>query len=355
MVEVERSRGRFTPATDRRITSISQIEIGFERLSALRTNAWARYALGASLFAGAAAVRFLIGDALAPFPFLTFFPAIVLTALAAGLRPALLVTGASALLAWYFFIPPFRSFSLGFGGVLGLLFFVFVAAINISLIELMNRAIERSRQDRARAEMLLAGREAMFKELQHRVANNMQFLSGLLAMQKRAVAGTPAADVLEQAASRLHAMSRIHRRLYDPANAERPFGSLVEELCRELLEATGARNIVCSVDIPPVRLSPDRVHALSMITNEAITNALKYAFPEGRGGTIMLRLEQASDGEYTFIIEDDGPGPPDHFDNSASPSLGMKIMRALAQQLNGVFIFGRGLRGAELRLRFRQA
>jgi two-component sensor histidine kinase len=292
---------------------------------------------------------------LTPFPFLTFFPAIVITALAGGVRPAVLVAAASALTAWYFFIPPYRAWDIRPGGVLGVAFFLFVAAIDIALIELLNRAIARGREERARAQSLLAGREAMFKELQHRVANNMQFLSGLLALQKRAVAGTSAEDALEQAAARLRAMSRIHRRLYDPANAERSLGSLVEELCHELLEATGARNIVCRVDIPPVRLSPDRVHTLSMIAAEALTNAVKHAFPDGRAGTISIRLERAPDDELTFIFDDDGAGPPAHFDPSATQSLGMKIMQALAQQLNGALSFGPGPCGAQLRLRFRQA
>jgi two-component sensor histidine kinase len=299
-------------------------------------------------------VRFWIGDGLRPFPFLTFFPAIVLTALVGGVRPAIAVTAASLLTAWYFFVPEFGSWRISAGGIIGLVFFLFVATVDIVLIELLNRAIVRGREEGARAEMLLAGREAMFKELQHRVANNMQFLSGLLAMQKRTVTGTPAEAALEQAAVRLRAMSRIHRRLYDPANAERPFGPLVEELCHELLEATGARNIVCRVDIPPIQLSPDRVHALSMIATEAMTNALKHAFPDGRAGTISIRLEQQGD-DYTFIFDDDGDGPPPQLDLAASQSLGMKIMQALAQQLNGVLSFGRGARGAELRLRFRQA
>lgn len=302
----------------------------------------------------AALTRFWIGDTLLPFPFLTFFPAIIVTALAGGVRPAVLVTAASGLTAWYFFVPEFGSWSITRGHALGLAFFVFVASIDIALIELLNRAVARGRDDRARAEALLAGREAMFKELQHRVANNMQFLSGLLAMQKRTVAGTPAADALEQAASRLRAMSRIHRRLYDPANAERPFGPLVEELCHELLEATGARNIVCSVDIPPIHFSPDRVHALSMIATEAMTNSLKHAFPDGRAGTISIKLEAQGD-EYTFVLDDDGDGPPANLDLAASQSLGMKIMQALAQQLNGALTFGRGSRGAEVRLRFRHA
>lgn len=318
----------------------------------MRRTTWAGAFIGLALFAAAFLVRWALADELSAFPFLTFFPAIMLTALLGGVRPAIAITIISAVAAWYYFVPPFQSFSIRPAEIVGLGFFFFVAGVNIGLIELLHHAIRSGRADRARAESLLAAREAMFKELQHRVANNMQFVSSMLTLQQRQVEGTPAAEALAQASARLRAMARIHRRLHDPANADRPFGALVEELCHELLEATGARNIVCRVDIPPLTLAPDRVHTLSMIITEALTNAVKHAFPDGRPGTIRISLERISEQEMSLIIADDGDGVPVGFQPANAASLGMKIMQALAQQLNGVFSFGPGARGAELRLSF---
>lgn len=332
---------------------ISKFDLWMERLAALRQRRWVGLALGVSLFALALAIRFWLSEALAPFPFLTFFPAIVLTALLSGVRPAVLVTVLAALTSWYYFVPPYNSWALRPQESVGIAFFLLVAAIDILLIEMLHRAVQRLHAERTRASALLAMRESMFKELQHRVANNMQFVSGMLNMQQRALTDSPAAAaVLEQAASRLRAMARIHRRLYDPANADRPLGTLIEELCHEVLHATGANNLVVRVDIPPITLPIDRVHTLSLVVTEALTNAVKHAFPDGRPGTIRISLERLPGDEFSFVIADDGIGLPANFDAAASPSLGMKIVQGLASQLGGVFSMAPGRLGAEVRLRF---
>jgi len=332
---------------------IPKFDIAIERLAALRQSAWAGAGIACVLFLAALGARFALGDALGPFPFLTFFPAIIVTALLGGVRPAIGVTLVAAATAWYFFIPPFNSWTMPTHGIVGIVFFLLVASLDIVLIEMLHRVVQRLHRERARASALIDAREAMFKELQHRVANNMQFVAGLLAMQQRAVHDTEAGKVLEEAGARLRAMSRIHRRLYDPANADRPFGPLVEELCHELLEATGAKNIVCRVSVPAgMRMPLDRVLALSLITTEALTNVVKHAFPDGEPGTISIALEPQPDQTLNFVVADDGRGMPESFDATKSPSLGMRILHALAQQLGGELSYGRAVRGSVLRLRF---
>lgn len=327
-------------------------DIWLERFAALKQRPLIGVVVGLILFACAFSVRQALGADMAHYPFLTFFPAILLTAVIGGMGPAILVAVLSALSAWYFFIPPFESFAIGAPQVVGLAFFSLVAALDIALIEALRNVLLRLVSERQRAQMLLDAREAMFKELQHRVSNNMQFVSSLLAMEQRRFAGTPAGDALEQAAGRLRAMSRIHRRLYDPAQADREFGPLVEDLCHELLQATGAKNIVCRVNVPPVTLPMDRVVTLTLIVNEALTNAVKHAFPDGDAGTIRITLERITDAEYALTVADDGRGLPEGFDAKAAQSLGMRIFHALANQLQGVVSFVNTRPGLEMRLRF---
>lgn len=323
-----------------------------ERFTAPQRPRWLGMGVGAVLFAAAVWARFAFADELSAFPFLTFFPAIVLTAFVGGARPAVLVTAASAATAWYYFVPPFNSWDIRPQEAVGIAFFLLVATIDIALVELFRDALSRLRMERTRASDLLATREAMFSELQHRVANNMQFVSGMLAMQQKQFEGTPAGEALEQAAARLRAMSRIHRRLYDPANADREFGPLIEDLCHELLQATGAKNLVCRVEVPSVSLPLDRVHALSMIVTEALTNAVKHAYPDGQPGTIRISLTQNDGKDWMLTIADDGRGLPENFDPAIAQSLGMRIVQALATQLNGALTFANGAPGAEMRLRF---
>jgi two-component sensor histidine kinase len=112
-------------------------------------------------------------------------------------------------------------------------FYVVVIGLDLYLIQAMDRALGRARQAQAQADGLLRQQRAMFQELQHRVANNMQFVSALLAIQRRRVAAEPgaAAAALDEAAERLRSMARIHRRLHDPAAAGVQFGEHLREIC----------------------------------------------------------------------------------------------------------------------------
>lgn len=334
---------------------INRFDLWIERVAALRQNAWAGAAIGLALLSLGLAVRIWLRHDLAPFPFLTFFPAIILTAMFGGARPAALVTALSALASWYLFMGPEGGWHFRPQEAVGLAFYLLVAAIDIALIEMLQRVVLRLKDQRAQAARLLLTREAMFKELQHRVANNMQFVSSLLAMQQRQVAGDAAAGVLEQASTRLRAMSRVHRMLYDPANADRTLGPMIEELCQGLLAATGAKNIAVRVDPLDVRLPIDRVLTLSMVLTEALTNAIKHAFPDGRAGTVRISLERLPDDEMLLIVADDGQGLPEGFDPDLLQSLGMRIVRTLAEQLGGGVSYGAANPGAQMRLRFRAA
>lgn len=335
-----------------RSNSIDKFDTWIDRVIALRQNSWAGLAIGLVLLALALAVRMGLQTQLAPFPFLTFFPAIILTALLGGARPAAVVAVLSAAAAWFFFMGPAANWRFTGSNVVGLGFYAFVAVIDIALIEMLHRVVARQREQRVELSRIAAMRESMFKELQHRVANNMQFVAAMLSMQQRQVDGTPAAAALEQATTRLRAMSRAHRLLYDPANADRQLGPLIEELCHDLLEATGAKNIVVRVETPELRMPIDRVLTLSMVITEAITNALKHAFTGGRPGTIRVTLEKQPDDHLLLSVSDDGAGMPAGASVESPQSLGMRIVRSLAQQLKGELALVPLNPGTALQLRF---
>ena len=331
--------------------AIFDFDTWVERVVALRQRPAIGALIGLALYAAAFFMRANFGAVMEPYPFLAFFPAILVTAFLGGLWPAIGVAALSGATAWFYFMSPNTIWAARGSNTLGLVFFVIVSAFTIALIEGLYRVAFRLRAERERAAHLLASREAMFKELQHRVANNMQFISGLLTMQQKRLEGTPAAEALEQASSRLRAMSRIHRRLYDPASADKAFGPLIEDLCHELLDATGAQNIVCRVDIPPISLSFDHIVPLTLIVNEALTNAVKHAFPDGRKGTIRISLTHENE-HLALSVADNGKGLPAGFDPATANSLGMRIFHALAGQVNGALSFADRHPGAELQLRF---
>lgn len=275
------------------------------------------------------------------FPFLTFFPAVILTTFFFGLRPGIVCGVLSGLSAWYFFIDPPGIFLLNGQTGLALGFYAVIIAVDIALIHLMRVAGERLRAERAVTAALYEQQRTMFQELQHRVANNMQFVAALLALQKRKVGEDPQAalDAFDEAQARLETIARIHRRLYDPAQADQPVGRYLQELCADLLDATGARNVVCRVDAPPVRLDLARLTTLSLLVVEVVTNALKHAFRETGRGAITIRLEPLGSGRAALSIADDGPGLPETFDPATSRSLGFRIVQGLAAQLDGTLTY----------------
>ncbi len=290
----------------------------------------------------AVALRHALDDVLPPgFPFLTFFPAVILTTFFFGLRPGIVCAVLSGLAAWYFFIGEAGTFLLDAQTGLALGFYAFIVAVDIALIHLMRVAGERLSAERAVSAQLYEQQRTMFQELQHRVANNMQFVAALLALQRRKVVENPqeAVGVFDEAQTRLETIARIHRRLYDPALADQPVGPYFQELCADLLGATGARNIVCLVDVPPVRLDLARLTTLSLLVVEVVTNALKHAFQGSGRGTITIRLETLDGGQAALSIADDGPGIPASFDPAASRSLGFRIVQGLAAQLDGTLSY----------------
>ena len=112
-------------------------------------------------------------------------------------------------------------------------------------------------------------------------------------------------------------------------------GQYLKELCADLLDATGAQNIVCLVDMPPVRLDLTRLTTLSLLVVEVVTNALKHAFPAGGRGTITIQIERIDAERLRLTIADDGRGMPVDFDPGTTRSLGFRIAQGLAGQLGG--------------------
>lgn len=314
----------------------------------LRARPLAGYGLAVGSAGLALGVRLLVDVILPPgFPFLTFFPAIIVTSFVAGTRPGTVCALLSVLAAWYFVIPPVESFSLAHGAAAPLMFFAAVSAVDIVLIHVMQQALDRLGEERLLTARLADQQRNLFAELQHRVANNMAFISGLLRLQKRRIAADPAnaAMAFDEAVVRIETMGRVHRQLYDPAAANLALQAHLQKVCEELIRATGATGITVTVDVPALEIALDRLLPLSLLVAEIVTNSLKHAFPHGRGGNIAVTVEDGPDGARALVIRDDGIGLPDAYraaealGSSASTindkGLGMRIVAGLANQIGG--------------------
>lgn len=294
----------------------------------------------AGLLAAAVTVGLAIGIRMvlpfSGFPFVTFIPAVLITAFVGGWLPAGLASAASLFYAWRFLVPAAPTFPTLFNSAYAVVLVSVVFTLEIACLEVIRVAARRAVARRQRADELLAERDAMFRELQHRVANNMQFISGLLALQgRRLPAGDTARNILRDASERLRRFAAIHRQLHDSHTADRRFDTLAREVLTDLLHATGCAAIRVEVAADPASLPLDTLTTLILITTEAATNAVKHVFSKSRGTCLSVSLARHAEGEFELIIADDGPGFPKEGQTSSDNSLGFRIMRALVQGLHG--------------------
>ncbi|MFV3077955.1 sensor histidine kinase [Niveispirillum fermenti] len=321
------------------------------------------YGFALASFAVAVMVRLWADWGLPPgFPFLTFFPAVILTTFFAGLWPGVLVAVLSTLAAWYLFIPP-DGFGLNGPGALALGFFVLIVVIDIAVIHVMNVSLTRVRLERARAQRaeqeasdLAAHRALLFTELQHRVSNNIQIVSALLALQKADVTDEKARRALSDAASRLATIGRIQRRLHDPGMAHSNFAGFLSELVEDVVRAGAPAGIDVQVTAPSLPLPPEKIIPAALIVAELVSNSLEHAFIGRHQGTIRVDARQAADSRIELSVSDDGNGLPPGFDAATVSSLGLRLVRLMTQQLGGHFSMDEnGGRGAMARISFAAA
>ena len=313
------------------------------KLSLLRKKRGLGFAFGLLSVLVALVARFAIDKHLPPgFPFLTFFPAVILTTVLAGLWPGILTAMLSGGAAWYFFIGEPYSFAVGPGGILALGFYTAVVAVDIAVIHIMTVALERLAAERNRSAMLTRQTQVMFSELQHRVSNNLQLVSALILIQQAQVKDPAARRALEEASGRLATLGRLHRKLHDPNRREIAMAQFLTELCHDVLDSFGARHILCRVSAVETDIPQDKLIPLALIVTELVSNALEHGFAGGRGGTIRVELRHGNrdcdrDGAMVLAVCDDGVGLSDGFRLDEPTSLGLQLVQALATQLDGDF------------------
>lgn len=299
----------------------------------------AAYAFAILLSAAAVALRWWLEPVLPPgFPYLTFFPAVVLTAFLAGTGPAILSAALCGAIAWWAFLAPAFSWGLEPGTALALSFYVAIVGLDIALIHAAFAAQARARAAEAEARALAESRSLLFSELQHRVSNNLQLVSTLLGLQGSQVKDDKALAALREAAERLALVGRIQRRLHDPGAGPVPLSDFLRDLAQDTLSASGAEGVGLRVEANHLVLEPDKAIPLALIVTELVSNALEHGFRQGGAGRVEVRARERDGGQIEVSVADDGVGLPPQV---PSDSLGLRIADALARQLGGAFALAR--------------
>lgn len=206
----------------------------------------------------------------------------------------------------------------------------------------------------SKLETAIEARDAAMKEIHHRVKNNLQIINSLLSLQSRKLSDPSAIAVLDDARSRINALSLIHRSLYEHIDIRSvDVKSFLGELVTHLDQALGAEDQRIRIEsaVDDDTIDADMAVPLALFTAEAVTNAVKHAFPKGRssiGGTVKV-IYRRIDGHAELTVEDDGIGGPE----VGSTGLGSTLMNAFARQLGGKMEDARSDKGGRVvRLNF---
>ena len=207
------------------------------------------------------------------------------------------------------------------------------------LVIAFRRATLILRRQQARLEAAVDQQELLMQEIHHRVKNNLQIVASLLNLQASRIRQPEARAEFQSARDRVRALATLHRHLY--AHGEVHTINMREfliELCGQLFQAMGEKageRLRLDIEAPELKMSSDQAVPLALIVTEAVSNAVKYAFPGGRRGSISVRLTAVPD-HAELEIYDDGVGiPAGRVETEAGTrdGIGIQLIRGFAKQL----------------------
>jgi len=180
--------------------------------------------------------------------------------------------------------------------------------------------------------------ELLLKEIHHRVKNNLQTISSLLNLQSAGITDANALEAVQESQSRVRSMGLIHQKLYQGDQlATVEMKDYFKTMGETLFYAFGMKEqqVALNVNMEEVGLDVDTAIPVGLIVNELVTNALKYAFPEGRHGTVEISLQAQDDNTLTLRIKDDGVGLHPTQNQSKDNGFGTRLVQLLTLQLDG--------------------
>ncbi len=202
--------------------------------------------------------------------------------------------------------------------------------------------------------------DLVIAESNHRIANNLTLIAGLLRLQasslakeKRSLTAEDMRLLIEEVGGRIETVARLHRLL---ANASRGSALVLSKYLHDIAEAAvgsmaalGGVTFVHSTG-DPCEIEPHQALPVGFIVGELVTNAVKYAHPTGVKGRIELGCHPRPHGTVLIQVSDDGVGLPDGFDPRKDGGLGMRMVRSLADQLGANLNFESSEFGLSVRL-----
>jgi PAS domain S-box-containing protein len=228
---------------------------------------------------------------------------------------------------------------------------------NESLVLVIAKDLTADKQSAA-MQVLLLEKEALLKEVHHRVKNNLQIIASMLKLESRKSEGSHALDALNNMNGRIHSMALLHESLYRSGIfAHLDLAAYLKQLSTQIFRTLVTQDGSIKLHLDLVQVGMDQALPCGLLVNELVSNSIKHGFPDGRTGEIRIELHPMDNKPlWQLRVSDTGVGLSDDFASKQSHSIGLQLMSDLAKQLGGsleiepgaVFIVKFALTGASL-------
>lgn len=198
-------------------------------------------------------------------------------------------------------------------------------------------------------------KEALLREVHHRVKNNLAVICSLFYLQSADTRDQQTAQIFRDMENRVHSMALVHESLYGSENLARiDFAVYAQTLAKNIFSSHGSPSISVRLKsvMDPVIMGADLAVPCGLILNELISNALKHAFPKNTDGEVKVTLRNKPDGVCSLCVEDSGVGIPAGLEVNTNKSLGLRLVRSLTQQIHGTFELVKIAPGTSAHLQF---
>ena len=204
------------------------------------------------------------------------------------------------------------------------------------------------RAARDRFEQLALQREYLLREMNHRVSNSLQLIASMIHLQSATQPDERVRTALREAHDRVLAVSQVHRRLYDAADAAQvDMDQYLSGLASDI-ERTAPQGTRVALDCEAISLDTDKAVAIGVVATELLLNAFKHAYG-GKGGPVRVAFRRAEGERCALTVADDGVGMPAEFAGRPG-GLGRKIIEAMVGRLSGHLTLEAAPRGASMRI-----
>lgn len=215
--------------------------------------------------------------------------------------------------------------------LIALIVFLFVGIIllfSYRKIKLLNQSLKNK----------ISENEMLMREINHRVKNNLQLVSGLLKLPQKEINSDNAKLIMQETRNRVQAIGIIHKSLYKDENSTTRVNmkEYIRELSQNIIQTLSDKNIECSAEIDEFYLDVDSAVPLALITNELITNSIKHAFKNVNDPKIAIQIKQQLN-EINLLIEDNGIANISFEEQNNNESFGTRLIKTLSEQLNAKY------------------